>query len=254
MRTAADAAEAVLSRRLVLKDRWVVIVHNPDGFGVLDAADRLEQQDGIVSAEPDVAFTFKTDAINPTDQLYPSQWHLPRVGAAGGWQRLRDANPPGVNAGDPADRTFGAAEIVIGVMDTGVESTTGAGGVVTAANPEFQGTVTDGRSKVVQFFDFGAMVANNDDPAAAFSDGYHGTACAGVAAAKAGNPSVVAGEVEGGSGAAPNCIRAVQRVNPIAETEFSDIYLWMAGINPGSPDPAFPGQLTLTSNGRAIQT
>jgi subtilisin family serine protease len=241
---AAAAAGAFVSRRLVLKDRWVVTVRNPDGFGVLEAADRLEQQDPIVSAEPDIAFTYDTDAINPTDQLYASQWHLPRVDAPAAWQQLRDANPPGVNPGHPADRTFGAADIVIGVMDTGVESMTGAGGVVTAAHPEFQGTVTDGQSKVVQFFDFGAMVANNDDPAASFGDGYHGTACAGVAAAKSDNTSVVAGEQEGGSGAAPNCrVLAAQGVSPIAETEYSDIYLWMAGIDPGSPDPAFPAQL-----------
>ncbi|GIF25823.1 subtilisin family serine protease [Actinoplanes tereljensis] len=244
VRAAVDAAGASLSRRLVLQDRWVVTVRHPDGFGVLEAAERLELQKAIVSAEPDIAFTYETDAINPTDRLYASQWHLARVGAPGAWQRLRDANPVGVNPGDPADRTFGAADTVIGVMDTGVESVTGAGGVVTAAHPEFQGTVTDGQSKVVQFFDFGAMVANNDDPAAAFGDGYHGTACAGVAAAKANNASVTPGEQEGGSGAAPNCrILAVQGVNPIAETEFSDIYLWMAGIDPGSPDPAFPAQL-----------
>jgi subtilisin family serine protease len=244
VRAAVNAVGADLLRSLVLKDRWVVTVREPDGFGVLEAAERLEQQESIVSAEPDVAFTPDPDAINPTDQLYAAQWHLPRVGAADAWQRLREANPPGVNPGDAADLTFGAADLVIGVMDTGVESVTDAAGAVTAAHPEFQGTVTDGQSKVVQFFDFGAMVANNDDPQAVFSDGFHGTSCAGVAAAKAENTSVVPGELEGGSGAAPNCrILAAQGAKPMAETEYSDMYLWMAGIDPGNPDPAFPAQL-----------
>jgi hypothetical protein len=239
VRAAADAAQTDVVRRLVLKDRWVVTVRRPDGFGVLDAADRLEEQDPIVSAEPDIAFTPETDAIHPTDELYGDQWHLARVDAPEAWQHLRNANPPGVNPGDPADRTFGAADIVVGVMDTGVESVTGIAGVVTAAHPEFQGTVTDGQDKVVQFFDFGAMVANNDNP-----DGSHGTNCSGVVTARANNASVVPGEEEGGSGAAPNCrLLAVQGAVPMAETEYSDMYLWMAGIDPGSPDPAFPAPL-----------
>jgi hypothetical protein len=71
---------------------------------------------------------------------------------------------------------------------------------VAAAHPEFQGTVVDGQTKVVTFFDFGAMAANNPNPFGPAGDNYHRTACAGVAAAKADNPSGVGMEVEGGLG------------------------------------------------------
>ena len=244
MREAAEAAGCRVMRKLAVTDHWVVAVAKPEGLAVLDAADALEQSDFIVNVEPDIAFTADLDAINPTDQLFASQWHLPRVGAPDAWQRLRDANPPGVNPGDPTDRTFGSAGIIVGVMDTGVQSMTDGSGNVTAAHPEFQGTVSDGQTKVVRFFDFGTMDANNDNPFGPGGDNYHGTACAGVAAANANNPSGVGTEEEGGSGAAPNCrILAAQGAYPMPETEFSDTYLWMAGIDPGSADPDFPAQL-----------
>jgi subtilisin family serine protease len=244
LREAAAAAGCTVVRKLAVPDRWVVARDDAEDLAVLEAAETLEQHEFIVSVEPDIAFTADPDAINPTDQLYGGQWHLPRVGAPDAWQHLRDANPPGVNPGDPADGTFGASGIIVGVMDTGVESVTDAGGNVTAAHPEFQGTVVDGQTKVVTFFDFGAMAANNDNPFATGGDDYHGTACAGVAAAKADNPSGVGMEVEGGSGAAPNCrVLAAQGAYPMAETEYSDMYLWMAGIDPGSLDPDFPAQL-----------
>ncbi|MET0650804.1 MAG: S8 family serine peptidase [Pyrinomonadaceae bacterium] len=240
----AASAGCTVRRKLALKDRWVLSVPDGTGFDVLKVADELDRNPVIVTAEPDVAFTADPDAINATDELYGDQWHLTRVGAPDAWQSLRDANPAGVNPGDPGDLTFGSANILLAVMDTGVISQTDGMGVVTAAHPDFQGTVSDGQAKVTAFFDFGAMVPNCDDPTAVFGDGYHGTSCAGVAAALANNASTVAGEEEGGSGAAPNVrILGVQGPNPCTEEEYSDMYLWMAGIDPGSPDPAFPAQL-----------
>ena len=210
-------------------------------FSMLRTA--LEANPLILNAEPDVAFTAEPDAINPIDQLYASQWHLARVNAPDAWQQLRDANAAGVNPGDPTDLTFGSADILLAVMDTGVKTVT-SGGVTSAEHPEFQGNVSNGQSKVAAFFDFGAMVANCDNPMAVYSDGYHGSACAGVAGARADNPSPVAGQDEGGSGAAPNCrILAVQGPNPCTEAQYSDMYLWIAGIDPHSSDPAFPAQL-----------
>ncbi len=235
---AARSAGGRVARRLKLPDMWIVEVPEAEGLAVIDAAAALEENDFVVTAEPDIAFTSDPDAINPTDQLFSSQWHLPRIGAPDAWQHLRDANAPGVNPGDPGDRTFGASDITIAVMDTGVESVT-SGGNTTPAHVEFQDNVTNGQPKVVAFFDFGAMVANNDNP-----DGSHGTCCAGVATARAENASVVAGETEGGSGAASNCrLVAAQGADPMSETDFSDMYLWLAGFDPGSPDPAFPAQL-----------
>jgi hypothetical protein len=231
-------------RELALKDLWLVALNSGEGLAVLDAARNLEANPAILDAEPDVAFTPDPDAINPTDELYSGQWHLSRVKASDAWQDLRDANPAGVNPGDAGDLTFGSAEIVIGVMDTGVKSRTNADGTVTAAHPEFQGNVSNGQAKVVQFFDFGSMVANCNSPETAFTDGYHGSGCAGVITARANNPSGVGTEEEGGAGIAPNCRMVVaQGPNPCTETEFSDLYLWLAGLNAGNTDPNFPAVL-----------
>ena len=241
---AATKAGCTVARKLALKDRWLLSLKEGEGFAVLEVAEKLEGDPVVVTAEPDVAFTADPDAINPTDELYGDQWHLVRVDASDAWQKLRDANAAGINPGDPGDLTFGSAEILLAVMDTGVKSVTDGFGVVTSEHPEFQGTVTTGQPKVTAFFDFGAMVPNCDDPMAVSDHGYHGTACAGVAAARADNPSVVAGEEEGGCGVAPNCrILGIQGPIPCTEAEFSDMYLWMAGIDPGSPDPAFPAPL-----------
>ncbi|RZU40343.1 S8 family serine peptidase [Edaphobacter modestus] len=239
----AEKAGCTVARKLILKDHWILTLKEGEDFSVLDAALMLEADSHITAAEPDIAFTADPDAITPTDQLYASQWHLGRVNAPDAWQTLRDTNAAGVNPGDPNDLTFGSANILLAVMDTGVKSVT-LGGVVSAEHPEFQGNVTSGQPKVTGFFDFGGMVANCNDPIAVFGDGYHGSACAGVAAARVDNASAVAGEDEGGSGAAPNCrILAVQGSNPCTEAQYSDMYLWLAGFDPGNPDPAFPAQL-----------
>ncbi|HEU4887421.1 MAG TPA: S8 family serine peptidase [Thermoanaerobaculia bacterium] len=236
---AADRANCRVLRKLILKDRWLLSLKQGEGFDVLEAAEKLDAEPFVLTAEPDVAFTPEPDAVHPTDELYGDQWHLTRINAADAWQKLRDANAPGVVPGDPGDITFGSANILLAVVDTGVKSVTDGMGVVTAEHPDFQGTVTDGQNKVTAFFDFGDMVPNCDAP-----DGNHGTCCAGVAAARANNASTVAGEEEGVSGVAPNVrILAIQGPFPCTEEEFSDMYLWIAGFDPGSPDPAFPAQL-----------
>ena len=140
--------------------------------------------------------------------------------------------------------TFGSANILLAVMDTGVKS-------VVEGRRRYPGAPRVPRKRLQRsaqghlVLRLRRMVPNCNDPMAVFADGYHGSACAGVAAARADNLSVVAGEIEGGSGAAPNCrILAIQGPNPCTEVEYSDMYLWIAGIDPGNPDPAFPAQLS----------
>jgi subtilisin family serine protease len=234
----AKGAGAQVARQLTLKNMWLLRAEGDDA-ALLAACDGLAKQAEVASAEPELAFTSETDAITPTDELADEQWHLGLAAFPDAWQRLRDANPAGVAVGDALDLSFGSAAVTIAVIDEGVGSTTDAGGNVSANHVEFQGTVSSGQPKMAGFFDFGAMVANNDNPL-----GSHGVQCAGVAAAPANNVSSVAGEEEGVSGGAPNC-RLLSVQVPVAgtETEFSDIYLWMAGLDPQSADPAFPAQL-----------
>src|SRR5438105_8321240 len=58
---------------------------------------------GVRYAEPDYLATF--DAV-PNDPSYPSQWGLPTVGAPAAW-----------------DTTTGSSSVIVGVIDTGVQST-----------------------------------------------------------------------------------------------------------------------------------
>ncbi|QQO56590.1 MAG: S8 family serine peptidase [Thiohalocapsa sp. PB-PSB1] len=231
-------------RKLSLANMWVLEVSDiADSYASLAAAKALSQNKNIVSAEPSLAGAGVADTITPTDELFGDQWHFQRVRVPVAWQHLRDANPAGVNSGDPGDLTYGSADLVIGVVDTGVKTETDAG-VTTPAHPEFQGNVSSGDPKAIIFFDFENMVANNDNPNAVHGDGYHGSGCAGIITARAENPSGVAGEEEGVAGVAPNC-RMVSALGSSGQTEdeLSDIYLWLAGLDPASTDPDFPDPL-----------
>ena len=92
--------------------------------------------------------------LTPNDPYYAAhQWHLPRVGAPIAW-----------------DTTTGSASVTIAVVDSGVEAT----------HPDLAGRVLAG-------YDF----ANNDSNPA--DDNGHGTAVAGVAAARGNDGIGVAG-------------------------------------------------------------
>lgn len=232
----AERHGLTLEKQLTLPGFVTMIEADPTLERLLAVAEALSADEGVLSAEPELAYTLEFDAVTPTDELVADQWHLTRSRLPDAWQHLRDANAPGTVLGSAADLTFGRAEIIVAVVDSGVQSMTDGMGQVSAAHPEFQGTVTDGRAKVVTFFDFTNMVANNDAP-----DGDHGIQCAGVAVASALNASPVAGEEEGVAGAAPNCrLIAIQAPNGGPESVFSDMYLWVTGRPHASTDPAWP--------------
>lgn len=239
---ATDLAERhglVVERNLTLPGFVMMTLDDPDLNRLLAASEALSQESGVRSAEPELAYSLEYDAVTPTDELVDEQWHLALSRLPAAWQRMRDANPPGTVLGTAADLSFGRADTIVAVIDSGVQSQTDGGGTVTPAHPEFQGTVSDGQAKVVTFFNFADMVANNDAP-----DGDHGIQCAGVAVAVALNASPVAGEEEGVSGAAPNCrLIAIQAPNGGPESVFSDMYLWASGRPHASPDPAWPPAL-----------
>lgn len=188
---------------------------------------------GLVEyAEPNLVVTAVDDAVNPTDFLFSQQWHLPYVHLPDAWQTLRNANPAGVLPGNPGDLTFGSERCVIAVMDSGIQSTLGT------PHPDFNGAITSSAAKVYQYWDFVNMVPDNN---ASPTISYHGTSCAGVAAALTNNTSVVPGENEGVAGAAGNC-RVMGLIRPSGGTElnYSDAYIWASGFNPNSGTPAFP--------------
>jgi hypothetical protein len=244
--TEAEATALATDQELtVLRSIWYAgnafLLQAPDSSAVLSACDALLESEQVIYAEPNLVAIAQDDQVVPTDFLYPHQWHIPHVNLPEAWASLQSLNAPGVSQGDPGDLTFGSESITIAIFDRGIPSQTTAAGVQ-PVNPDFNGTVTGGASKIARYFDFNTMSPDNDS-----SPHYHGVRCAGIAAALAGNPSGVAGETEGVVGAAPNCrVMAISRPVSGTEVDYSDAYVWMAGFDPGSitadfPPPIAPG-------------
>jgi hypothetical protein len=197
-------------------------------YEILDICNKIVASKMVEYAQPNLVITAVDLQVNPTDFLYPEQWHLPLINIPAAWQILQNANPPGIVPGGPGDLTYGSEDIIIAIMDRGIPSQT-LGGVTTAIHPDFDGTVTSGDDKVYQFFNFATMASNNDAP-----PNNHGIGCAGVATALVNNPSVIAGVNEGVVGAAPNC-RVMGLIRPAGLTElrYADAFIWTGGLDPG---------------------
>jgi subtilisin family serine protease len=196
----------------------------PASYAVLEASNALAAEPEVLWAEPDLVHTVELDAVTPTDFLFPAQWDHQIINTPYAWQALQTADP---------DHTFGSPDIIIAVVDTGVDVT----------HPEFSGTVSNGQPKVYQQFDFVRMQPNMNT---LLFD--HGTCCASAATAQANNNSTVVGVGEGVAGVAGNCrliaIRTTQNAPTIVESEFADSYRWAAGFDANSSKAGFPARIT----------
>jgi subtilisin family serine protease len=188
-------------------------------YAVLEASNGLAEEPEVVYAEPDLAHTVEQDQATPTDFLFPQQWDHPIIDTPGAWQVLRDIDP---------NRTFGSPDVIIAVVDTGVDTT----------HPEFTGTVSNGQPKLYQAFNFTNMVANTNN-----LGGDHGTACASAATAYTNNASTVPGVTEGIAGVAGNCRLLAVRHGGL-ESRFAQMYLWTAGLDANSSTAGFPARIT----------
>ena len=194
----------------------------PATYAVLDASNALAAEPGVLFAEPDLVHTEEEDAVIPTDFLFPEQWDHPIINTPEAWQALQAADP---------EHTFGSPDIIIAVVDVGVEVT----------HPEFSGPVSNGKPKVYKQFDFATMQPNmNNLPNLGKAD--HGTCCASAATARANNGSTVAGVNEGVAGVAGNCrLIAIRRGGP--ESRYAEMYLWAAGFDANSSTAGFPARI-----------
>ncbi len=154
---------------------WVEVDYAPGLFlvetdetgGALELADRLRGQPGVLGADPLLARLQQKKWV-PNDTLFPQQWHLRNTGQGGGTAGI-DVNI--TNVWD----TYRGSNVLIGIVDDGLQT-----------------THTDLFENVNTTIDWD-WNGNDGDPNPDLSYDYHGTSCAGVAAARGNNGRGVSG-------------------------------------------------------------
>ena len=135
--------------------------------GALVMAVTLRKMSGVASAEPLLGRRLAKKTL-PTDRLFPNQWHLLNTGQSRG--------KPGIDLN------------VIGVWDT----YRGRGVTVAIVDDGLQMTHPDLAPNVAGSFHYDYRDGDSD-PSPSGTDDYHGTAVAGVAAARGDNSLGIAG-------------------------------------------------------------
>ncbi|MDE4908362.1 S8 family serine peptidase [Methanogenium marinum] len=147
------------------------VVSLPDDITVDEAVSYYENQPGVAYAQPNYIYTI--DAV-PNDPYYSLQWGLQNTGqSTSGFPSTAGAD---ISAEEAWDSTTGSDDIVIAVIDTGVDYLHDD----LAANMWDDGSGNHG-------YDF---VNDDNDP---MDDNSHGTHCAGIIAAVGNNGVGVSG-------------------------------------------------------------
>lgn len=198
--------------------------------------DKLLATGMVDSAYPDTYMELEEFTIPPNDQMYLEQWHHTIVSLQAAWTRLRATNSPGVVIGNAGDKTYGDADLIIAIADSGIHTYTPPGGTPISAHHDFAGNVTSGNSKIYRSINFngGAVVNDNDTPTST-----HGMGCAGAALAKSNNPPMNGAIGEGIVGAAPN-IRAMGVIRGGTVARIQNMFLWMSGLPTGNNTTPIP--------------
>lgn len=154
---------------------WVIRVRDQDRQVTLEVANRIYEDGEVAFCHPNFMPTYElrqTPRLIPNDPLFSFQWHLNATGQLG---TLPDAD---VNAPAAWDLELGSPNIVVAVIDSGVDT----------AHPDFAAP-----GKIVNSFD---VIDNDTNP---YPDGLdaHGTACAGVIGAVANNNRGLSGVAPG---------------------------------------------------------
>lgn len=135
--------------------------------GAIALAGRLRRMPGVASAQPMLARQ-QTRRFVPNDKLFGKQWHLSNTGQLGGTAGI-DVNP--LQVWD----TYRGAGVRIGIVDDGLQTT----------HPDLAPNVDTEND-----YDWNGA-DNNPDPSLFYD--FHGTSCAGVAAACGNNKTGVSG-------------------------------------------------------------
>lgn len=138
---------------------WLLRVSN--GAAALTGAEALRSRPGVKFAEAQFARQAQKRLI-PNDPLFGDQWHLLNTGQTSG--------TPGIDVGvTEVWDTYQGSGVVIGIVDDGLQLT----------HPDLAPNVVAGLS-----FDWNG---NDNDPSPNVAFDFHGTACAGCAAARGNN-------------------------------------------------------------------
>ena len=161
-------------------------VNHPKSHSTITVANALNDQPGVTWAQPN--FIQKIELYSVNDPLYGDQWHLENTGQ-GGTGTVVDADVDAESAW--ADQT-GNPDITIAIIDDGVD--TGHEDLDIYTNPdEISGNgLDDDNNGYVDDVHGWNFFDGNNNPDADYENN-HGTACAGVAAAKGDNSIGVTG-------------------------------------------------------------
>jgi subtilisin family serine protease len=200
-------------RPLAQTHQYVLELIDPRSHDPLAQAARLKEEHAWIQwAEPDFIQDWRR-ASTPNDALFPNQWHLQNTGQGGGTSGA-DARLPGA-----WDVETGNGSVVIAVIDDGVQTTHPDLPIYTNSGEiPGNGVDDDGNGYIddVNGWDF---FYNDNDPNPDLTAPSHGTAVAGVAAAK-GDNSV------GVSGACQNCsvlsARVFNATNAASNSAFAE--------------------------------
>ncbi len=191
-------------------DQFILNIPNSTAEQVLAAVNQHAADPRVLWAEPNFRAQTVAHQVTPNDPLYQSQWSLNNTGTGG---RTLDAD---IDAPEAWATTTGNSSTIIAILDCGVQTAhpdLNANLAINSGEIAGNGIDDDGNGYVddVNGWDFIATVNNNDpNPKVAFDK--HGTAVAGIAAAR-GNNSI------GVAGGAYSC-----RFLPIRVTETTDEY------------------------------
>jgi len=149
-------------------ERWYVLETASQAGSALEAAEVIARMPGVLAAEPQLARQ-QVRRLLPPDPLFARQWHLHNTGQGGGMLGLD------INVDNVWD-TYRGAGIVIGIVDDGLEH----------SHPDLTANYSAPLS-----FDFNFQDTEPEPPKFSFDD--HGTACAGIAAARGFNSRGIVG-------------------------------------------------------------
>ncbi len=139
-----------------------------DSAAALELAETLRGMRGVVSAHPVLA-KMRRKKWAPNDTLYPQQWHLNNTGQGGGTAGI---DVKVTNVWD----TWRGSNLYIAIVDDGLQI-----------------THTDLYENVNTVIDYDWNDGTPYDPSPNVAEDYHGSSCAGVAAARGNNGRGVSG-------------------------------------------------------------